>query len=195
MSVPEKESVAFRTWFAPAVLCQKDNQSLVPLRVPGRFCVRGDWHLGTAKASRSILLAQNAIDKLTSNSMNRKRLRDGVGLPVVQVAELIDTPLTCIRRDGVTERLSYAELLELEPVEPTNQSGKTVPPNRIFRSRIRDYDQDSHEFGLLIRELLRVVSKLDFRWLERSRKINGGLRSKTLTIHIRNRIRITKIAK
>ena len=176
MSKAEKDAVAFRTWFAPAILCQKENPNLVPLRVPGRFSVRGDWHLGAAKASRSILLAQSAIDKLTSNSMNRKRLRDGVGLPVVEVAELIDTPLNCIRRDGVTERLSYGGLLELEPKETGLGKSKEPSLRRIFRSRIKDYDQDSHEFGLLIRELLRVVSTLEYKWLERSRSPSCGLR-------------------
>ncbi|XZE33745.1 RAD55 family ATPase [Pirellulaceae bacterium SH501] len=173
LSPPSKDAVAFRSWFAPAVLCQRENPHLVPLRVPGRFSVRGDWHLGVAKASRSFLLAQNAIEKLISDSMNKKRLHGGVGLPVVKFSGSVETPLFCIDKGGIKRRINYDQLIELEPGE---QPSGGVGVTRIFRSRIRGYDQDSHDFNLLIRDLLRVMVKPEWDWEENSRDPRKGFR-------------------
>jgi KaiC/GvpD/RAD55 family RecA-like ATPase len=173
LSPPSKDAVAFRSWFAPAILCQRENPHLVPLRVPGRFSVRGDWHLGVAKASRSFLLAQNAIEKLVSDSMNKKRLHDGVGLPVVEFSGSVETPLFCIDKGGIKRRINYGQLTELEPGE---QPSGGVGVTRIFRSRIRGYDQDSHDFNLVIRDLLRAMSKPEWDWEENSRDPTKGFR-------------------
>ena len=162
MSTADENSIAFRTWFAPAVLCQKQNQDLTPLRLPGKFSVRGDWHVGVANGSRSLQLAQNAIDKLVSDSMNRKRLRDGVGLPVRHSVSLghIESPLEISMNAGPRKRLRYSDICELEPKISRAQGEFEPSLQRIFRSCFKRYDQHSSEFFLLLTELLRKVTPL-----------------------------------
>jgi hypothetical protein len=159
---PDENAVAFRTWFAPAVLSQKNRPILTPLRLPGRFSTRGDWHVGVAKGSRSLLLAHSAIDKLTSESMNRRRLRDGVGLPTRKSPSLdtVESALTVPTQVNSRRRLRYGEIRNfLEPrlhlKDPTDGSARTELL-AIFRSKIRNYDRVSSELFSMFQELLRI---------------------------------------
>ena len=177
---PDENAVAFRTWFAPAVLSQKRGPSLTPLRLPGRFSTRGDWHVGVARGSRSMLLAHSAIDKLTSEAMNRRRLRDGVGLPTRKSSSLdtVESALTVPTQGNARRRLRYCEVRDcLEPRLNLNdhpdKSGRSEL-QAIFRSKIRNYDLVSGELFSLFRELLRISqpppSKLDAYKTERGIK-------------------------
>jgi len=162
LSAPDREAVAIRTWFATAVHCQHGNRDLTPLRVPGKFCVRGDWYLAVAKGSRSMSLAESAIAKLMSESMNRKRLRDGIGLPVVNSSKManVESALLVPEPNLRSYRpLTLKEISSAEPVKPGQaQSGFSSHLIRLFRSEIPKYDAFSEEFFLTIGSLLRKLT-------------------------------------
>ncbi len=82
------QAVAVRHWYKTA--CHATGQMspddpLVPVGLPGRFAVRGDWFLAVAGGSRSSRLADNALDLLTSRRANHTRLKRGLGLPVRKI--------------------------------------------------------------------------------------------------------------
>lgn len=163
LSAHDRDAVAVRTWFATAVHCQQSNRDLAPLRVPGRYSVRGDWYLAVARGSRSMLLAESAIKKLMSQSMNRKRLREGIGLPVVGTARLknVDSALLVPEPNVNSYRpLTLGEILESEPVAASrSQSQELIAPLiRLLRSEISCYDACSEEFFQLICSLLRKIT-------------------------------------
>jgi KaiC/GvpD/RAD55 family RecA-like ATPase len=162
LSAPDREAVAVRTWFATAVHCQHANRDLTPLRVPGKFCVRGDWYLAVAKGSRSMSLAESAIAKLMSESMNRKRLREGIGLPVVKSSKManVESALLVPEPNLSSYRpLTLKEISSAEPVKPDRaQNGFSSHLVRLFRSEIPDYDASSEEFFLTIVSLLRKLT-------------------------------------
>ncbi|MFN6303301.1 MAG: hypothetical protein ACK6AT_11045 [Planctomycetota bacterium] len=161
---PDENAVAFRTWFASAVLSQRNGPSLAPLRLPGRFSTRGDWHVGVAKGSRSMLLAHSAIDKLTSESMNRRRLRDGVGLPTrkSESFDIVESALTVPTQGNSRRRLRYREIRNcLEPRPDLSDHSDNFSRSElwaIFRSKMPNYDRVSSELFSLFQELLRISS-------------------------------------
>lgn len=76
---PLKESVAVRHWYSTA--CNhSDSVDLAPVGLPGHFSVRGDWFLAVADGSRSDLLADRALDLLSSKRSNHTRMQLGIGL-------------------------------------------------------------------------------------------------------------------
>lgn len=165
----DSEAVAFRCWIATAVLSQKDNVNTSPLRLPGRYSVRGDWHLSVAASSRSRLLAFQAIDKLVSKRMNVKRLREGVGLPVrvIDGIQDIETPLTRpIPEMNSTQKLEYRSIRQIEygPQVPElaglehDDESDLVWIRPLFRSRIADYDRHSEGLFRLLTRLLRELA-------------------------------------
>jgi KaiC/GvpD/RAD55 family RecA-like ATPase len=90
---PDPSSPAVRHWYKTACASAKSEQregtcncgngeTMIPVRLPGHFSVRGDWFLATAEGSRSGRLAAQAIDLLCSRRANRTRLHLGLGLPV-----------------------------------------------------------------------------------------------------------------
>jgi KaiC/GvpD/RAD55 family RecA-like ATPase len=77
-------AVASRHWYKTATQCPDEiaaKEPLVPVRLPGRFSVRGDWFLAVSGGSRSIRQAERALDLLSSRRANVTRLQMGVGLP------------------------------------------------------------------------------------------------------------------
>lgn len=165
LSLPDLDTVAIRTWFAGSASLQLRNPNLTLLRIPGKFCVRGDWYLAVAKGSRSMRLAESAMAKLLSESMNRKRLRDGIGLPVLSSSvkdsldnaesalKVLDSSLSTYR----SLRLSELKKTEPEPPPSKDDYKKQVKLIRLFRSEIVDYDATSEQFQLLISQLLRKL--------------------------------------
>ena len=155
-----------------ATLTQKENRNLTPLSLPGGEGVyaRGDWHLGVASGSRSMMLAEQAIEKLVSLPMNLKRLREGVGIPVidldaVDVGELrmIESALT----SPDVENNSYRKLTleELNSLEKGRENLTSIlaqdlasicspESTPMFRSRISDYQRDAPEFFRMVTKLL-----------------------------------------
>ena len=87
-------AVASRHWYKTACTFSNDlynsdgiHDSLEALRLPGHFSARGDWYLGSPASSRSRLLAQHAIDLLSSRRGNLARMHQGLGLPVRDVMD------------------------------------------------------------------------------------------------------------
>jgi hypothetical protein len=165
LSPPDLDAVTVRTWVAGAVHCQIRNRNLTPLRVPGKFCIRGDWYLAVAKGSRSMRLAESAMAKLLSESMNRKRLREGIGLPVLKSTlkdnlDNVESALKVPDPNLSSHRpLKHHELKKAEPqpLPDEGDSDNVVKLVRLFRSEIEEYDATSEQFQLLIASLLRVL--------------------------------------
>lgn len=113
---PTGEAVAIRSWYATGVLTQKELPGLIPARLPGSYSVRGDWFLSVVNGSRSLDLADQAIGNLTSTSMNLKRYREGVGLPVRDFSDLnlVESALTT-PEDHRARRMSLEEIERLGP--------------------------------------------------------------------------------
>lgn len=167
LSPAQIDCAAMRTWFATGILSQKENRNLTPLRIPGKVATRGDWHLGIAQSSRSILLAFRAMGKLCSKRMNLKRLTDGVGLPVreMQGHEFAETALTSpVPQTNDHRHVQYREVETLESgncLVPSIEAGDFRFNRQLYRSRIRHYDRNSSEFFTLIERLLRELVPLE----------------------------------
>lgn len=87
-------------------------------RLPGRFSTRGDWFLAVAKGSRSVRLADRALDILSSKRANRSRLERGLGLPTRPLLDRrasyagIRTALMTID-NGIARGIYYDNLVQL----------------------------------------------------------------------------------
>ncbi len=174
----DTNAVAFRSWFAPATLTQASNRNLTPLSLPGGggVYVRGDWHLGVARGSRSMMLAEQAVEKLVSLPMNLKRLREGVGIPVVDLEALEVGDLTSIEsaltgpdiENNSYRRITLGELKHLESgresLRRQLEGGSALSEVceldslPLFRSRIKDYQRDAPEFFRMITKLFRTLT-------------------------------------
>ncbi|MBK7706567.1 MAG: hypothetical protein IPJ30_12515 [Acidobacteria bacterium] len=77
-------AIASRHWYKTACQWVEDNpteEPIVAVRLPGSFSVRGDWFLSVSGGSRSIRVADRALDILSSRRANIVRLHQGLGLP------------------------------------------------------------------------------------------------------------------
>jgi hypothetical protein len=156
------DAVAIRTWYATGVHAQSERSGLIPVRLPGGFAVRGDWFLGVAKGSRSMELARRAIDNLRSTSMNLKRFREGIGLPVIKLEELgLAESAMCTVDDSknTVRRLTLNEIESLSPRPVEDQEGLRVNESflPIFRSRVKNYGHQCDEFLRLVTHILRTI--------------------------------------
>jgi hypothetical protein len=110
-------------------------------------------------------LAESAIAKLLSESMNRKRLREGIGLPVLESTSkdnLVNVESALKVPDPNLSSHRPLKLHELKKAEPQSfpdegESDIVVKLVRLFRSEIEEYDATSEQFQLLIASLLRVL--------------------------------------
>lgn len=164
-----QQSIASRQWYKTACAFSNDlnnsasiHDSLSAVSLPGYYTTRGDWFLGTAKSSRSKLLAQNAIDLLSSRRANITRLQHGLGLPVRDIVpektcSSFRTALRCklTRHDAAGQpqtlltEMQYGELCDLGVKD-------RIDFHWQFRSEIEDYDR-------LSRPLQKWLGRL-FRW-------------------------------
>lgn len=84
----DPSAVAARHWYKTASKFEENFSPLdpvVPVRLPGRFTIRGDWFLAVAGGSRSGRLADRALDLLSSQRANLDRLQLGLGLPTRRI--------------------------------------------------------------------------------------------------------------
>lgn len=158
----DEDAVAIRTWYATGVHAQSERSGLVPVRLPGGFAVRGDWFLGVARGSRSMELARRAIDNLRSTSMNLKRFREGIGLPVIKLEELgLAESAMCTFDDSknAVRRLTLIEIEGLSPRPVEAHQGTWVNESflPIFRSRMANYGYQCDEFLRLVTHVLRTI--------------------------------------
>ena len=157
---PDPDAVAIRTWFAPGVLCQSERPGLSALRLPGRYSVRGDWYLGIASKSRSKALGMQAIKKLTSPLMNRKRLVDGVGLPAIVNDDLdsVKTKMKVFDLNKAKYRpAEFSQLKKLFPSTTGNTKIEEEPLLPLFRSELTGYGAINTVLFDLVADLLREV--------------------------------------
>jgi len=128
------QAVAAHHWYQSAcdmIDRSGSSESLVAVRLPGHFSVRGDWFLAAAGGSRSGRLAHRAFDLLSSRRANIKRLQLGLGLPVRKIVgseedfrhvrtRLISTDQTTGRLDNV----SYMDFLKIKAKTLTGKGGR-----------------------------------------------------------------------
>jgi hypothetical protein len=132
---------------------QSHDDPLLPVRLPGYYSVRGDWFLAVAKGSRSPRLGMRALDLLSSQRANARRLELGLGLPVRPISatnrpndDMSPTAISIFRRDG-RKFLTYCELKKL----------LAAPDDGfywIFRSKLRSYSKHSRVWGKWLSYLL-----------------------------------------
>lgn len=147
---------ASREWYHSAAVRFKErtHEDFCVLRLPGWFCVRGDWALAAPAGTRSTQLSLVAAELLSSRRMNLLRLQDGIGLPTrdvlpnAKIGEL-PTAIPGRKRDiSRSEPISYEELCNLGAIQEDRDY------RWIWRSQIRDYDRDSFYWRRWIARLI-----------------------------------------
>jgi hypothetical protein len=157
------QAVAARHWYSTA--CERldepeGNRDLLPVRLPGHFSVRGDWFLAVAAGSESYLLADRALDVLSSRRANMDRLQDGIGLPVRDVSEKgkmdeIRTRLRAVDSQGRYSWIKYKTLARIGANwQEALYSGQSEPSPFnledeffwLWRSSLGDYDAQARVF-------------------------------------------------
>lgn len=162
---PAPNAVAARHWYRTA--CDRfegpqDASSLVAVQLPGHFSVRGDWFLAVAAGSHSSVLADRALDLLSSRRANVERLQEGVGLPVRDVsqagmARYLRTRLRTVDSEGRHDWIRYGALADLgadlEGCERTDDQGDLASFDSsqsgffwLWRSTLGDYDAQARVF-------------------------------------------------
>jgi hypothetical protein len=144
----KSDAIAARHWYGTA--CEffehcPTADRFVPVRLPGHFSVRGDWFLAVATGSHSSLLADRALDLLSSRRGNFDRLRLGLGLPVREVDPNTGlnprTRLTATFENGRKDWIRYRDLRDLGAADqPTDDF------YWLWRSSLGDYDAQDRVF-------------------------------------------------
>lgn len=167
---PTSSAAASRHWYKTACAATSNLDSFraqdgtlsgkLPVRLPGRFSIRGDWFLGVAKGSRSHCLADRALDLLTSRRANRARLHLGLGLPVRDILEgpnlrRIRTRLfELIPGQGLRPK-DYGELLDLGATFSPLAGAEPLPDFCwAFRSAFHQFDRQSRAIQKWIHRML-----------------------------------------
>ena len=147
-------AVASRQWYKTASkICDATTTEAMAIRsLPGHFSTRGDWFLAVAEGSRSSVLADRALDLLSSMRANFARLRLGLGLPTRHITSrqnmrAMRTALTTLDAIGHRRGVSYKELLDLCP-------GCRADAWWLWRSSLKSYD---HHARLWERSVGRVL--------------------------------------
>lgn len=146
-----KDAVAARHWYGTA--CEflencREADGFIPVQLPGHFSVRGDWFLAVAKGSHSSLLADRALDLLSSRRGQFDRLRLGLGLPVREVDPNSGlnprTRLTATFDNGRKEWIRYKDLRSLGAKAAKQAAGDRF--YWLWRSSLGDYDAQDRAF-------------------------------------------------
>lgn len=162
---PLHPSVATRHWYQTA--CNHANDiDFVPVGLPGHFSVRGDWFLAVAQGSRSDLLAERALDLLSSKRSNVMRMQLGMGLATRDLG----TPSKNRTRlswytDQRRRLMSHEELAGLGACQGKGERAF----GWFWRSALKDYDRQSRILRKWLAALLRRwyehESYLDHEWV------------------------------
>ncbi len=141
-------SVAVRHWYSTAVHATQDENfaGYTPIRLPGSFSTRGDWHLAITRGSKSLRLGYDTLDILSTVRANFDRMQMGVGLPTRKMpdASYIRTALT------TEPRTSHAPGL-------TERTAKTASPAVPHLARAWTDVQEPDAVGCDGRQLLSLV--------------------------------------
>ncbi len=160
-----KNATAARHYYSTACDQEYNDGSLVQMRLPGHYCVRGDWFLAMGKGSRSPRLGERAIDLLCSTRSNLARLQEGIGLPVRTIVEGdVRTALLASKSEDISpyteiEMVLYDELKSLAPDSTEEISNY----NFLWRSGIKYYDLNSRGWLRWIGRVWQIRN----RWLTR----------------------------
>jgi hypothetical protein len=150
-------SVCARHWYSTAATFFSANEgadAFVPVRLPGHFSVRGDWYLGVARGSRSGLVADRALDLLSSRRGNLERLQAGLGLPVREAGDVNGlnprTRIPIVGTDGRRDWIRYQNFTALGADDPGASDdyaqGGLSSFNWLWRSTLGDYDAQARVF-------------------------------------------------
>ena len=130
-------AVAVRHWYSTAVHTAQDENlaGYTPIRLPGSFSTRGDWHLAITRGSKSLRLGYDTLDILSTVRANFDRMQMGVGLPTREMpdASYIRTALSAEPRSSRSPGISYQNLTLLGATDGDPSF------HWLFRSRIQDY--------------------------------------------------------
>lgn len=139
-------AIASRHWYKTATQCPNEiaaKESLVAVRLPGHFSVRGDWFLAVSGSSRSVRQAERALDLLSSRRANVTRLQSGLGLPTrfsdSESVEKLRTRL--ISHERGQDNVEYETFLKIaETTEVAKNSlGEEDGFYWLWRSGLDDY--------------------------------------------------------
>jgi hypothetical protein len=165
-------SVATRVWFTTARSEQGEfdiRDPFIPLRLPGRFAIRGDWFLARSQGSSSPRMAERAIDLFSSGTGNIARFDGGIGLPVRR-----EHGLAANRFSAVATGLQTVPFLPSEPGAPIQSQScrftdvSALAPGGsndsqfkyLWRSRLCDYDRHARIWQKWISSELTYLSIL-----------------------------------
>jgi KaiC/GvpD/RAD55 family RecA-like ATPase len=149
------QAVSARHWyktaskFVDSLRPEQLEDNWVPVRLPGHFSVRADWFLAVAGGSRSSLLADHALDLLSSRRSNVTRLQEGIGLPTRQLFDTdnevshLRTRLICAPEKG--EPLHNVEYDEFRKIGASKDFGDSDDDDFywLWRSGIASYNRHS----------------------------------------------------
>ena len=137
-------SIASRHWYKTASQCPNEvaaRASLVAVRLPGHFSVRGDWFLAVSGSSRSVRQAERALDLFSSRRANVTRLQLGVGLPTrfprIESVKQLRTKL--ISHERGQDNVEYETFLKIAETTPKVSVGKKEDFHWLWRSSLADY--------------------------------------------------------
>jgi hypothetical protein len=147
-------AVASRYWYKTACAAQQkpDARVMIAAGLPGSFSVRGDWFLGVTRGSRSLRLADRALDFLSSRRANFERMQMGVGLPTRKIALDMDEDNLRVFLKG--------------PRRPENSQPYTTHGDGQAEHK-EEWPQTNVSYGS-VRRLGGGDKKGGFRWLWRS---------------------------
>lgn len=164
----DPNSAAIRTWYSTATDLQTSNRELLPLAMPGTHVCRGDWYLAVPSGTRSMVLAQRAMDKLLSADLTIQRLSCGIGLPRRTVFLQTDSPVASATPDFDTQKNMQTAVMSRQAgnefLEPLNlgellKLGIQDGSNRqwIWRSQISGYTRIGKHFVAGVTEYIHYI--------------------------------------
>jgi hypothetical protein len=169
------KAVASRQWYKTAcqLTRQPENLEYLAVGLPGHFSVRGDWFLGVIRGSRSDLLADRALDLLSSQRSNHARLDLGLGLPTRRLRGASDnralrTGLSWDDRNKNRRTVRYPDLVRLGGRYPSVGSHSDF--HWFWRSGLRNYHQQC-------RILQRWAGRTILMWVAIRIELSSGWRS------------------
>jgi hypothetical protein len=156
------EAISARHWYGTA--CDFLDHAaaadeFVPVRLPGHFSVRGDSYLAVARGSHSGLLADRALDVLSSRRGNYERLRFGIGLPVRDIADPdgganAHTRLPWVEANGRRNWVRYRTLASLGANDRSTEAFTKDHFHWLWRSTLGDYDAQARAFNYSLARLM-----------------------------------------
>ncbi len=151
-------AVASRYWYKTACAAQQkpDARVTIAAGLPGSFAVRGDWFLGVTRGSRSLRLADRALDFLSSRRANFERMQMGVGLPTRKIARDED-------EDDLRVFLKGPRFPKERPLRTSEGAGSVEDKDRWSSTNV-----SYGSVRRLGRPLGKSEDKADFHWLWRS---------------------------